>query len=279
MSGESAARERFAELIAAPDEAVALDRVALAIAAGEYEQLDTDSYLRRLDAMATDLRRRLSPEEPLERLVAELNAYLYGEQGFHGNAADYYDPRNSYFNDVLERRTGIPITLSLLYIELGRRVGLTVEGVGLPGHFIARCQHAGSQVLVDPFNGGALLSVDDCANLIRRSYGDSLHFSTELLRPTSKRDIVIRMLGNLKGCYLRRGDFRRAARSVEWSLLADPRRFDDRRELGLLHLRAGDFRAAAADLEAYLAASPSDALIHETRRQLQFVQELWIRRN
>jgi regulator of sirC expression with transglutaminase-like and TPR domain len=276
---ETEARTLFADLMSRSDDEIELDRAALAIAQGEYKQLEPAPYLRRLDEMATELRPRLSPEESPERLIAQLNAYLFGEQAFHGNATDYYDPRNSYLNDVLDRRTGIPITLSLLYIELGRRVNLSVEGVGLPGHFIVRCPIGLEELLVDPFNQGALLSHADCAERLRQLYGNSLRFTPELLRPSSRRDIVKRMLGNLKGCYLRRGDVARALRAVDWSLAADPSQHEELRERGLLRFRLGDFKAAAADLEVYLDSSPSGVLAEQTRAQLRRAQELWVRRN
>jgi regulator of sirC expression with transglutaminase-like and TPR domain len=276
---EAEARARFADLMSGSDDEIELDRVALTIAQGEYAQLEPAPYLRRLDEMAAELRPRLSPEEPTGRLIAELNAFLFGEEAFHGNTVDYYDPRNSYLNDVLDRRTGIPISLSVVYIELARRLRLQIEGVGLPGHLIVRCPSGSDTLLVDPFNQGAMLSHEDCAERIRQLYGNSLPFSPELLRPVSRRDIATRMLNNLKGCYLRRGDLGRALRSVEWGRLADPSRPDDLREQGLLRFRLGDFRGAAADLERYLETQAGGVLADQTRAQLRQVEDLWARRN
>lgn len=279
MIEEPRARERFAELMASDDDEIELDRVALAIAQGEYRSLDIPVYLRRLDEMAADLKPRLSPEESPERLVVEVNSYLFGDEAFHGNVTNYHDPRNSYLNDVLDRRTGIPITLSLLYIELGRRVHLNFEGVGMPGHFLVRCPKTDQDLLIDPFNQGAVLTRTDCAERLRELYGNSLKFTPALLRPASKREIVTRLLANLKGCYLRSGDLARATRAVEWSLVANPTRLDSLREQGLLRYRQGDFRAAAADLERYLESNPEGSLARQTRAQLRHVEELWLRRN
>lgn len=273
------ASRAFGELLAVPDGAIPLDRAALLIAQAEYPDLDVGRYLRRLDEMAAELRPRLSPEERPERLIAEVNAYLFGEEAFHGNAADYYDPRNSYLNDVLDRRTGIPITLSLLYMELGRRVGLAIDGVGLPGHFIIRCPTAHGGVLVDPFGQGAILSVDDCRERVRQMYGQSLVFTPELLTPAGRRDILVRVLGNLKGAYLRRGDLVRARRAVRWTLAAAPEQTHALRELGLLHYRAGDFRSAIRELSRFLDLTGDSSLAEMTRRQLQHVEHLWARRN
>jgi regulator of sirC expression with transglutaminase-like and TPR domain len=279
MVDEREARQRFSELMARDDADIELDRAALTIAQGEYEWLDAEKYRGRLDEMATELRPRLSPEDAAERLVAEINAYLFGEESFHGNAGNYYDPRNSYLNDVLDRRTGIPITLSLVYIEVARRAHLRIEGIGLPGHFIVRCHGSRDDLLIDTFNQGAILTIEDCAALVRELYGQSLAFTGELLRPASNREIVARILGNLKGSYLRRGDLPRALQAVEWGLIADPARADDRREKGLLRYRLGDLRGAAEDLEHYLEQRPEGVLADETRAQLRHVHQLWARRN
>jgi regulator of sirC expression with transglutaminase-like and TPR domain len=277
-SRSDAARARFVELLTRDDDAIELDRVALAIASAEYPTLDTAAYLAQLDRLAAELRPRLSPEESPERLIAVLNAFLFGEEAFHGNAHDYYDPRNSYLNEVLDRRTGIPITLALVYIELGRRVGLRLDGIGLPGHFIVRCNGASDNLLIDPFNRGAVLTTADCADRVRQLYGNSLRFSPELVT-MSRRDIVTRMLRNLKGCYLRKGDLLRALRAVEWTVLADPRQPEELREMGLLRYRLGDLRGAAADLERFIEQAPPGRLVDQTRDQLRRVQEFWVRRN
>lgn len=276
---EPEARERFADLMADQDDRLELDRAALAIAQGEYPDLEPETYLRQLDAMAAELRPRLSPEESPARLLVELNSYLFGDEAFHGNAADYYDPRNSYVNDVLDRRTGIPITLSLVYLELARRVGLRCEGVGMPGHFIVRWPGQVPDLLIDPFNGGELLGPAECAERLRQLYGASLRFHPGLLRRAGPREIVTRMLANLKGCYLRRGDPTRALRAVEWSVLANPKRSELIREQGLLRHRLGDLRGAIADLERFLAAEPDGRLADQTRGQLRRIEQAWSRRN
>ena len=258
---------------------IRLDEAALAIAAGEYPDLDQERYIGRLDAMAARLRPRISPEESAERQVSVLNTYLFGEESFHGNTADYFDPRNSYLNEVLERRTGIPITLSLIYIELGRRVGLRLEGVGMPGHFLVRCLDARDELLIDPFNQGAVLTLADCEARLAELYGNSLRFRPELLRTSGRREIVARMLANLKGSYLRRGDLARALRAVDWSLVVYPGEREGLRERGLLRYRLGDLRGAIGDLGQYLEAYPRGRLADQTREHLSRVEELWTRRN
>jgi regulator of sirC expression with transglutaminase-like and TPR domain len=262
-----------------PEPQIELDRAALTIAVAEYPRLDVERYLQRLDQMAAELRPRLSPEEPAERLVAQLNAYLFGEQAFLGNSASYYDPRNSYLNEVLDRRTGIPITLSLVYMEVARRVNLPVEGVGMPGHFLVRCRGGSDELLIDPFTGGAILTVQDCAERLREVYGGTLRFTPDLLRSAGRREIASRMLANLKGAYLRRGDLSRALRVVTWGLACDPRLHESIRESALLRFRLGDFKGAIQDLERYLETAPTDKLAEQTRAQLKQIEQLWVRRN
>ena len=279
MSADEDSLREFGELMALPDEQIPLDRAALLIAQAEYPALEVQVYLDRLNGMASEIRPRLSPEERPERLVAELNAYLFGEESFHGNAADYYDPRNSYLNDVLDRRTGIPITLSLLYMELGRRLGLEIEGIGLPGHFIIRCPSERGGILVDPFGQGEVLTIEDCRRRVREMYGQSLEFGPELLRAAGPREIVVRMLSNLKGAYLRRGDLRRALRAAEWAVIAEPGQLPALRELGLLRYRGADFRGAIRDLSRFLELAEDSPPVETTRGQLLQIEELWTRRN
>ena len=166
----------LAELVSRPDGRIDLGRAALSIARWQYSSLDADAYLERLDglARAVDGARRSTDE--LGRLH-RLREYLFVEQGFAGNRDDYYDPRNSFLNDVLDRRQGIPITLSLVLMEVGKRLGLAVEGIGLPGHFIAGARLGDSQILLDPFNGGALLTPEDCEGLVSSVLGREVTLS------------------------------------------------------------------------------------------------------
>ncbi|HKC12629.1 MAG TPA: transglutaminase-like domain-containing protein, partial [Vicinamibacteria bacterium] len=147
---ESTSRRQFRDILSRPDAAVDLAEASLLIACEEYPGLDVPAYLARLDAMGSALRERLADEPRPERAVMALNRYLFQEEGFHGNAEEYYDPRNSYLNEVLDRRTGIPISLSTVYMEVARRAGLRVEGVGMPGHFIVRVVAGPRAILIDP---------------------------------------------------------------------------------------------------------------------------------
>lgn len=187
---------RFVELLSGPDAALPLDEVALCIAAHAVPDLDIGAHLARLDDLA-----ERCPAPTLDALVT----HLFRIEGFAGNSDDYYDPRNSLLHEVLERRLGIPITLSVVALEVGRRIGVPLSGIGLPGHFLLR-DKVDPTVFVDPFHGGRLLDETGCRRLHRTMVGGGAAWDPEFLDPVSRRSIVLRMLGNLKAIYLRRAD-------------------------------------------------------------------------
>src|SRR5437660_8431201 len=193
-----------------PSAAVDLAEIALLVAREEYADVDVEATLGELTAMAYDVRPRL--RGPLAARVAALGRYLFHELGFRGNTSDYYDPRNSYFNQVLDRRTGLPITLALMAMAVGGRAGLAVQGVGLPGHFIAKAVEGDDEVLFDPYHEGRLLTPSQCEALVEQVTGQRFLATTETLAAATPHAIVVRLLTNLKGVYLRTGEFLRAAR-------------------------------------------------------------------
>ena len=249
-------RTRLEDILRRSDHEVDLAEAALLIAAQEYEELDVRGYLVRLDEMGRALRERLEDEPRPERAVMALNHYLFQELGFRGNTEQYYDARNSYLNEVLDRRTGIPITLSLVYIEVARRGGLEVEGVGLPGHFVVRVQTAGRGLLVDPFHGGMLLSEQDCQQRLDRIFGGKVKLEPRMLRRCGHKDMVERVLRNLKAIHLRDEDKLRALRVVDLLVALSPGSAEDLRDRGVLYASLDCYGYAARDLEAYLALVP-----------------------
>ena len=249
-------RSRLEDLLERPDPEVGLAEAALLIAAQEYEGLDVRAYQVRLDEMGRTLRARLDDEPRPERAVMALNHYLFQELGFRGNTEQYYDARNSYLNEVLDRRTGIPITLSLVYIEVGRRAGLEVEGVGLPGHFVVRVQMPARGLLVDPFHGGTLLSEKDCQERLDRIFGGKVQLEPKMLRPCGHKDMVERVLRNLKAIHLRDEDRLRALRVVDLLVALQPASAEDLRDRGMLYAALDCYGIAARDLESYLALAP-----------------------
>lgn len=232
----------------------ALAPAALAIARVEYPTLDAGPYLQRLERMGEAAAGRLQRENPSR--IATLNAYLYEELGFSGNREHYDDPRNSFLNEVLDRRLGIPISLAAVYLEIGRRAGVRLEGVNFPGHFLVR---ANDDVIIDPFHAGALLSEVDCRHLLRQHLGDEAAFDHRLLATATRQHIVVRMLVNLKRLYVRMRSFPQARAIADLLLAVDPSALAELRDRGLLAYHMEDFPAALKDLEAYLRLMPRGA--------------------
>ena len=238
------------------EEPVDLARAALAIAREEYPELDEGRYLTRLDALAAEVKATLPPGASAERKVGRLNTFLFHEEGFHGNREDYYDPRNSFLNDVLDRKSGIPISLSLVYLEVGRRCGLNVHGVGFPGHFLCKVELEGGELIVDPFARGQLLALDEIKRRFRAAMGEQATFDTRALRPAGAREILVRMLHNLRQVYVHKHDLPRALSAVDRALLLAPDNLRGLRERAELCEKLGGAQAAASDLERVLELAP-----------------------
>ena len=238
---------------------------ALAIAGVEYPALDASPYLQRLERMGEAAAGRLQRQRGAgaHARIATLNAYLYEELGFSGNREHYDDPRNSFLNEVFDRRIGIPISLAVVYLEIGRRAGVRLEGVNFPGHFLVRAPAdpagADDDLIIDPFHSGALLSEVDCRHLLRQHVGDEAAFDRGLLATATRQQIVVRMLVNLKRLYVRMRSFPQARAIADLLLAVDPSALGELRDRGLLAYHMEDFAAALKDLEAYLRLMPRDA--------------------
>ena len=265
---------RFARLVRRRESAINLAEAALLIAQDAYPSLDIDAYLRQLDELAEPLRPRWREYAPLPQLVAALNGHLFGEIGFRGNREAYYDPRNSYLNEVLDRKLGIPITLSLVYMEVAGRLGLAVSGIGLPGHFIVETKRDGTSLLLDPFNGGEVLTPEDCERLVQEAYGGSVPFSEDQLAPVRKRQILTRMLNNLKRSYLSTDDPAASRPVVEKMVCLNPESAVDRRDRGLVAYRLNNFAQARQDLRYYLERRPDAADREAVRASLSAVESI-----
>lgn len=261
----------FVQAISTRADEIDIARAALSYARDAYPDLDISSYLGLLDRMADVVRPRLDDCHPLDAL----NVFLFDELGFYGNVENYFDPRNSFLNQVLDRRTGIPITLSVVYLELAWRLGLSMAGVGLPGHFIVRYDGDTEPIYLDPFYGGAVMSVNDCRLRVADISGGHLPFHISYLDPVGSRDILSRMLQNLKGIYTARTDFVAAISIVEKLILLNPSDARQVRDLGLLHYYAGHKLKAIGCLGRYLShfSDAEDAQIvqHNLRAILEQV--------
>ncbi len=243
------------------------------MARAEYPDLDVQGYLHRLDRLAAGAGAGGLERDPLRRLH-RVREYLFEEQGFRGNAEEYHDPRNSFLNEVLDRRLGIPITLSLVLVEVGRRLGLTIHGVGLPAHFIVGF-HAGEgcRVLLDPFNGGSVLTPEGCEAVVSRALGRPVTLQEEHFAPVSKRQFLIRMLSNLKAVYFRQEAWDKALRVSARLLLLDPDNTCEIRDRGVVLANLGDLQRAAADWETYLRGNPQSPDAEVVRSRLRRVRQ------
>ncbi len=279
-NAEAAARlQRLVESNAA---AGSLAEGALLIAQEHYPDLDVARYLARLDTMGAVLRARLSEEAGDVERIRALNRFLFEEQGFGPNASDFADPRNSFLNEVLERRVGIPITLSIVYIEVGRRIGLALDGLSFPQHFLVRCALADGAAVLDPFLGGASLSIDELQRrlgALRLGHRPSRAEVSALLTAASRREILARMLRNLKAVYLEAERFGDALVAVDRIVMLTPTAATELRDRGWLYHRLDCFGAALADYRRYLELAPLAADADEVRSRVVELQILASRLN
>ncbi|MDH3269837.1 MAG: transglutaminase-like domain-containing protein [Gemmatimonadota bacterium] len=250
-------RRLLAEEISSSESDMGLARAALLVAKEEYPQLSVELYLARLDQVAEEVKDRLANESAPLLMLDELIRTLYGRRKFSGNRDAYYDPRNSFLNDVLDRGVGIPLTLGIVLLEIGWRLDLPLEGVNFPGHFLVRYAGDELRLLIDPFDGGKIRFEDEAQQLLDQGYGGMVAMRDQFLRMATKRDMLIRLLTNLKGIYVKIGDDRRALAVVERLLMITPTAPLQSRSRGLLLARLGRHGEAADQLEAYLRVSPS----------------------
>lgn len=257
----------FRQAVDRVEEHIDLGRAALAIAAFDYPRLDIPAYLGRLDKLAVEVARRVDGSAVRQSLEA-LNHVLFEQHGFRGNGEDYYNPKNSFLNEVLDRKTGIPITLSVLYMEVAQRIGLALEGVGFPGHFLVKHGRAGDEIVIDPFRRGEIRSREDLRRMLRDLYGGTVELQSEFLAATGKKNILKRMLGNLKGIYAKGNDLVRLLSVLDLSLILDPGAVEQLRERAGVYLRLECFSQARADFETYLRVAPDAADAAAIREQL-----------
>jgi regulator of sirC expression with transglutaminase-like and TPR domain len=279
--------EAFAQLLGRDDGHIDLARACLMVAQDVYPGLDVERYLGEIERMALRLRGSIGPQGGAEERVVALNRYLFEELGYRGNAGDYYDPRNSYLNEVIDRRTGIPITLAVLYMELGRRAGLPLEGVSFPGHFLVRLRLRAGMLVLDPFSGGAPLSEDELRERLQRvipeGFVDRLPVAElpleEFLEPATKRQILARLLRNLKGIYRERDKPEQMLDVLNRMLVVAPESSAELRDRGIVYQRLECYRAALKDLSAYVEREPEAPDFDDVRERLMELSALCARLN
>ena len=264
--------EEFRRAVELPEDALDLGRAALAVAESEYPRLDTKAYLARIDELAIAVAKHLTGDESgPHRSIAALNYVLFQKCAFRGNRDDYFDAKNSFLNEVIDRRIGIPITLSVLYMEVARRIGLPLLGVGFPGHFLVKYQDDREEIVIDPFNRGDIRTPDSLQQLLAGLYGKPVALSPQLLDPVTKKQILRRMLNNLKFIYLRRRELVKALAALDRMMIAEPNLPEDLRERGQVYLALEYFPQAKADFDSYLRLAPDAPDAEKIRDQLVYL--------
>jgi regulator of sirC expression with transglutaminase-like and TPR domain len=269
------ARRRFHSLLQLPESQLNLAEAALCIAWEDQGAGDLHSALHQLDAIAEAARPRIKGLMQPPNIVGALNGYLFDELGFRGNTWSYSDPENSYLDRVLETRAGLPIVLALIYIEVGRRLALPIVGLALPGHFLTRyvAPEIGD-LFIDPFNSGRLWTRVECETQVAGLYGSATAALIEqVMMPPSKRDILARMLRNLKNTYIERGEIDRALAAVERIIMVEPSNIPELRDRGLLRARLGQLHRALEDLDRYARLAPRAADLPQIRQHARDLAE------
>ncbi|HEY6998162.1 MAG TPA: transglutaminase-like domain-containing protein [Candidatus Binatia bacterium] len=247
----------FRAAVDRPEEAVDLGHAALTIGLSVNPHLDIPAYLQRIDQFAREVADRRDPAGDVYHALAALNHVLFRQHGFDGNRDDYYDPRNSFLSEVLDRKIGIPISLCVLYMEVARRTSVPVEGIGFPGHFLVKCSDGEEAIFIDPFHRGKIKITEDLGPMLEKLYGRKVALRPQFLQAVGKKQILKRMLANLKAIYLRNNSVTEALSIFDHLIILDPAGAEDIRDRGSLYLHMGCFRQAHEDFDAYLRLAPN----------------------
>jgi regulator of sirC expression with transglutaminase-like and TPR domain len=279
--------ESFSHVVAQDDGRIDLAQACLMIAQDAYPSLDVERYLGEIERMALRLRARMSQTAAAEERIIALNQFLFEDLGYGGNTDDYYDPRNSYLNEVIDRKTGIPITLSVLYMEVGRRIGLPLEGVSFPGHFLVRVRVRGGVLVLDPFTGGAPQSEAELRQRLKRVIPEGATSDVpvaelpldQFLETAGKRQILSRVLRNLKGIYRETDKPERLLEVLNRLLVVTPDAHAELRDRGYAYQRLECWRPALKDLTDYVERQPDAPDLDEVRVRMMELSALCARLN
>ncbi|HEX3581018.1 MAG TPA: tetratricopeptide repeat protein [Thermoanaerobaculia bacterium] len=274
----AAARQRFREIAALPEPQVDLVEASLLIAAEDQPGVDVDRHLGEVRAWSEAVSSRLRGSHDVERVVEAINRQLFEEEGFHGEPDDYYDPRSALVSEMLDRHAGLPITLSILYLELTRRVGAEAAGIALPGRFLVKFSGYFGEVIVDPFDGGRVVTPRELQQLLDQVFGGGVRLREHHLRSFSRREILARELAQLKAAYISQHDIARAAASVDRLLILDARDAYEVRDRAGLAMQMHTYALAIECLERYLELMPHADDRNVVREQIAYLRA-WIDQN
>lgn len=266
------ARRRFREIADQSEAVLDLTEASLVIALEEYPALQIDQYLQRIDVWSDAIRERIEGSRDVEKVVAEINRFLFEQEGFHEETDDYYDPRFAFLNEVIDRHAGTPITLSIVYIEISRRLGFPMTGVSLPGHFLVKLAGTWGEILIDPAEDGRILSTGECQKLLDQIYGGGIKLREHHLRSVSKREILGRLLAHLKSVYMSRHDLAGAVSAIDRILVLDERDPFELRDRGILAMQIHAYREAIDFLTRYLEIAPYAEDRQMVRDQIDYLR-------
>ncbi len=272
------ARRRFEEIAGRPEPLVDLVEGSLVIALEENPAVDVDRHLTEVQTWSEAVRARLEGSRDVERIVETINRLLFDEEGFHGENENYYDPRSVLLSEALERHAGLPITLSILYIELSRRVGVEATGVALPGRFLVKFSGDFGVIVIDPFDGGRVLSTVELQKILDGMYGGGVRLREHHLRSFTPRQILARELAQLKAAYLAQHDLPRAAASIDRLLILDERDVYEVRDRAALAMQMHAYAQAIELFERYLMLMPSADDTSRVREQIAYLRA-WLDQN
>ena len=271
-------RQRFREIAQRPEPHLDLVEASLVIALEEQPGLDIDRYLEQVGSWSDAVRGRLEGSRDIDRVIDVMNQFLFDEEGFHGENDDYYDPRSALLNEALDRHAGLPMTLSILYLEISRRVGIEAAGVSLPGRFLVKLSGDFGQVVVDPFDGGRVLSTIELQKLLDDVYGGGVRLREHHLRSFSRREVLARELAHLKAAYMAKHDLLRAAASIDRLLILDDRDSYEVRDRAMIAMQMHAYTQAIDFFERYLELSPHAEDRARVREQIAYLRA-WMDQN
>lgn len=270
------ARRRFRELVAQPE--FSLSEASLVIAQESYPRIDVIAYLQQLDRWSDEIRSRVGRTNDVEILVEQINRLLFDLEGFHGETDDYYDPRHAFLNEVLDRHAGLPLTLSIVYLDLARRLGLSTSGVSLPGRFLVKVSGLFGEILIDPYDEGRVLSTIECQRIMDQVYGGGVRLREQHLRSVSNRDIVVRLLAHLKSAFLSQHDLESAVAAIDRLLILDERDAEELRDRAALAMQLHRYDEAIDHLERYLAFVSTPEEARHVKEKLYYLRA-WLEQN
>jgi regulator of sirC expression with transglutaminase-like and TPR domain len=268
--------QNFYDEIYRQDESINLAKAALTFAQAEYPNLDIDEYLHALDMMADRVREKLPEERYPLKIIKTINSYLFEDLGYTGNIHNYYNPSNSFLNDVIDSRQGIPISLSIIYLEIAKRIDFPMVGIGMPGHFLIRPEFENSEIFIDTFEKGEILFRQDCearlTKIYQHVYRQPVELKPQFLEPVNDRQILARMLTNLKFIYVNNQELNKALRATEGILMLFPNHPREIRDRGLIYFHMNQWQQAADNLGFYLAIAPDAEDAEAIRDLLQKIE-------